>query len=272
MKFKDLFDFGYGCTSHLIWKPRYGINSNLYIKNGKRFCRHCSKTYKTHCICKPRFIVSPTMFVFFGIIAAYIIAISMLIFNLQDVKASNEEYINIVDTCVVKDTKTENMHIFTEKINDTQIIEPDNNIKQEIKKIDIPIDDYKDAARYLAKTVYGEARGCSTTQQAAVIWCVLNRVDSDNLYSPDEVIKVITKKNQFHGYIPSNPVTDEHYNLAIDVLTRWLREKSGEANVGRVLPKNYLYFSGDGKVNHYRTDWDGGNRWDWSLKSPYKEV
>ena len=30
----------------------------------------------------------------------------------------------------------------------------------------------------LAKMVWGEARGCSTTEQAATIWCVLNRYDS----------------------------------------------------------------------------------------------
>ena len=36
---------------------------------------------------------------------------------------------------------------------------------------------YEDAD-LIAKTVWGEARGCSVTQQAAVAWCILNRVDS----------------------------------------------------------------------------------------------
>lgn len=137
-------------------------------------------------------------------------------------------------------------------------------------KIDIPIDQYTDVARYLAKTIYGEARGCSTTQQAAVIWCILNRVDTDGKYSPSEVIQVVTAKSQFHGYDPDHPVLDEHYNLAIDVLTRWLKEKAGETNVGRVLPKNYRYFGGDGVKNTFRDSWKGGNRWNWSLPSPYE--
>jgi len=38
--------------------------------------------------------------------------------------------------------------------------------------------DYYSDEVVLAKTAYGEARGCSTTQQAAVMWCVLNRVDN----------------------------------------------------------------------------------------------
>ena len=152
---------------------------------------------------------------------------------------------------------------------DVVLIEPELIEEPEIY---IPIEDYKEAAEYIAKTVYGEARGCSVTEQAAVIWCILNRVDERSSYGPYDVIRVVTKKNQFHGYIPSNPVTEEHYDLAIDVLSRWLKEKAGETDVGRVLPEEYLYFSGDGVHNHYRTDWRGGERWDWSLESPYVEV
>lgn len=166
---------------------------------------------------------------------------------------------------IIRDISTGERYILTSGGGICPLIEP------EAKEIDIPIDDYKDAATYLAKTVYGEARGCSTTQQAAVVWCILNRVDTDDRYSPEEVIKATTKKNQFHGYDPNHPVTDEYYDLAIDVLSRWLREKNGETEVGRVLPKEYLYFGGDGKVNRFRTEYDGGTRWNWSLPSPYEE-
>ena len=41
--------------------------------------------------------------------------------------------------------------------------------------------------------------------------------------------------------------------------------------LGRVLPREYLFFTGDGKHNHFRTEWDGGQVWDWSLQSPYEE-
>ena len=46
-----------------------------------------------------------------------------------------------------------------------------------------------EAATALARTVWGEARGCSTTEQAAVAWCVLNRVDSPEF--PDDVLSVV---------------------------------------------------------------------------------
>lgn len=173
---------------------------------------------------------------------------------------------------IIRDVSTGERYIITSGGGICPLIEPEAELVPIENNIDIPIDDYKDAARYLAKAVYGEARGCSTTQQAAVIWCVLNRVDTDNGYSPEEVINVVTKKSQFHGYDPNHPVTDEYYSLAIDVLSRWLREKNGETDVGRVLPKDYLYFGGDGTVNRFRTEWEGGRVWDWSLKSPYEEV
>lgn len=188
---------------------------------------------------------------------------------------------------IIRDTKTDVKYILCTKGGNfaiSPLIEPEESMEavntviaepsvetKEVKPA-LPIDQYKDAARYLAKTVYGEARGCSTTEQAAVIWCILNRVDYSGGNTSKDIIRVVTAHSQFHGYDSGHPVTDEHYNLAIDVLTRWLREKNGETNIGRVLPRNYLYFSGDGKHNYFRDRWDGGNRWDWRLKSPYEGV
>ena len=134
-----------------------------------------------------------------------------------------------------------------------------------------PAQDWSAEAEVLAKTVYGEARGCSTTEQAAVVWCVLNRVDDECAFWPDDIIGVATQPEQFHGYYAGHPVTQEHYALALDVIDRWQREKNGEADVGRVLPPEYLYFHGDGERNHFRTEYTGGQTWDWSLDSPYEE-
>lgn len=39
--------------------------------------------------------------------------------------------------------------------------------------------------------------------------------------------------------------------------------------VGRVLPAEYVFFTGDGEVNHFQTEYEGGMFWDWSLKNPY---
>lgn len=128
---------------------------------------------------------------------------------------------------------------------------------------------YDEAARYIAKTVWAEARGCSKTEQAAVVWCILNRVDSDINGIPDDIIGVVTQPYQF-AYYSDSPVTDELFELAKDVISRWEREKSGETNVGRILPKEYLWFHGDGTNNHFRNAFEGGTRWDWSLVSPYE--
>ena len=145
--------------------------------------------------------------------------------------------------------------------------------KEKESEIDIPNIEkkYKDEIPYIARTVWGEARGCSETEQAAVIWCILNRVDSSIRYMPDNIIDVVTQKHQFLGYVETFPVTEEIRKLVIDVLTRWEMEKAGVENVGRVLPPEYMWFHGDGRHNHFRDSYRGGNRWDWSLDSPYED-
>ena len=144
--------------------------------------------------------------------------------------------------------------------------------KEQELEIDIPNieEKYKDEIPYIARTVWGEARGCSKTEQAAVVWCILNRIDSSIRYMPDNIIDAVTQKYQFLGYVETFPVTEEIRELVIDVLTRWEMEKAGIENVGRVLPPEYMWFHGDGRHNHFRDSYRGGNRWDWSLDSPYE--
>ena len=124
----------------------------------------------------------------------------------------------------------------------------------------------------LAKTIWGEARGVkSTTEKAAVAWCILNRVDSEGYACGGDIEYVLTFPGQFAGYNENNPVTAECKEIAADVLTRWAVEKAGAEDAGRVLPKQYIYFTGDGEHNHFTDEWKGGNTWDWSLPSPYED-
>lgn len=125
--------------------------------------------------------------------------------------------------------------------------------------------EYDTEAEYIAKTLYGEARGLGQTEQAAVAWCILNRADNWDM----DIVEVITAPGQFTGYRASNPVWPELYDLAQDVLTRWRRESNGETDVGRVLPQGYMWFSGNGVTNIFRDAYRGGQVWDWSLVSPY---
>lgn len=122
----------------------------------------------------------------------------------------------------------------------------------------------------LAKMLYGEARGItSDMEKAACVWCVLNRVDDPRF--PDTVLEVLEAPYQFAGYSADYPVLPELAVLAADVLKRYHAEKNGEENVGRVLPAEYLYFTGDGRNNHFTIGWKDAETWDWSLQNPYED-
>lgn len=122
----------------------------------------------------------------------------------------------------------------------------------------------------LCKAVYGEALITqSDKEMAAVVWCVLNRMDSSQ-YDYDSIYEAVTAPYQFHGYDPDNPVTEHIEWLVLDVLSRWMEEKAGAENVGRTLPAGYLFFWGDGWHNHYTTEYHGDDYWDWRLPNPYE--
>ena len=55
----------------------------------------------------------------------------------------------------------------------------------------------REDAEVIAKVIWGEARGCDATQQAAVAWCILNRVDSADF--PNSISEVVNQKYQPGG-------------------------------------------------------------------------
>ena len=177
-------------------------------------------------------------------------AIFMIIVILISVKGrQTEEEPPVVETSTV-----------TPQVIEVIIEEPvEETPKYEIDRSDVEM---------LARLTWGEARGCTTTEQAAVMWCVLNRVDSEDPLFPDTIQEVITQKNQFHGYNINNPIWPELEDLARDVLMRWLTNEEG-----RVLPPEYCWFSGDGSHNYFRDAYGlkKANIWDWSLESPYED-
>lgn len=122
----------------------------------------------------------------------------------------------------------------------------------------------------LAKMLYKEARGiASDMEKAACVWCVLNRIDDPRF--PDTVLEVLEAPYQFAGYSVDYPVLPELATLAADVLKRYHAERDGESNVGRVLPAEYCFFTGDGKNNHFTIGWKDTNTWGWTLESPYED-
>lgn len=138
---------------------------------------------------------------------------------------------------------------------------------EEIFAVDYEVTDYE--INMIAKTVWGEARGCSKIQQSAVVWCILNRVDDGR----GTIAQIITAPQQFHGYQSNFPVDEDIRALVIDVIARWKLEKITDADVGRTLPREYTYFHADGTGtgNVFKTNW-GGNyeTWNWDCWNPYE--
>lgn len=154
-----------------------------------------------------------------------------------------------------------------------KFVEPEKTEKIEVKPLSL-----KDENCYsytekevimIAQTVYGEAFVTgSDMEMAAVVWCILNRVD-DTAF-PDNIADVVTQPNQFHGYNANNPVNERVLGIVDDVLERWNRERNGDKDVGRILPEGYLYFEGDGLHNYYRLREFDTESYTWYLPNPYE--
>lgn len=174
---------------------------------------------------------------------------------------------------IVRDTRA-NQHtcevpapVIVEEV--VEVVEVVENITYEVNA---PWSISDTQATMLAKLAWGEARGCSTEEQAGVMWCVLNRVDDESGLFPNTVEQVITQPHQFY-YSDNFPLRIDLYHLALDVLTRWQSEHYMLGESGRVLPREYLWFGGDGEHNWFRTTFQlQGEYWDWSLPNPYEEV
>lgn len=128
-----------------------------------------------------------------------------------------------------------------------------------------------------------DAKAYSTAnmERAAVVWCILNRADSQaakgttDLAVGEHVMYVATYPNAF-AYIPGGAQFDGTQELVEDVLCRWVLERylgpsAAAETIGRVLPLEYHFFGGDGKHNIFRTEWRGGVRWEWFLPDPYAQ-
>jgi len=123
----------------------------------------------------------------------------------------------------------------------------------------------------LGRLVMGEAGGIpSKVEQACVAWTVTNRLDHGGF---GKTLDAVMSPSQFQGLKLNKSPSDAVKALCTDVLDRWSRERAGQTNVGRVLPKGYLYFYGDGKHNWFYTKFyrgvNKGIAWNYSLPSPY---
>lgn len=127
---------------------------------------------------------------------------------------------------------------------------------------------YSDAVA-MAGTMYAEARGLDKREMSMICWTILNRWDNGRFGST--LHSVIWAKSQFaHS---NRKVADNGVDLvwlAQDVLTRYWKEKNGEQNVGRTLPKGYLFYYGDGRHNYFRVTNSGRGTYNFGLWNPYQ--
>lgn len=87
----------------------------------------------------------------------------------------------------------------------------------------------------VARVLYGTALHHSEDAQKAVVWCILNRVDS-SLY-PNTISEVCEQPSQWMGYGEENPIISGLYDIADEVITAW---QSGEY---RPMSPDYLFLS-----------------------------
>ena len=163
---------------------------------------------------------------------------------------------------------------------ETETYAPDTSFKEPIETEPIETEPVFDIVSYvnetypneimmLARIVYVEGRGvASQTEQACIIWTVLNRVDAYE----KSISETILAPHQF-SYKEDAPFYDDFgrdlRELARDVLQRWILEHMGEVDVGRVLPSNYFFFTGKNGHNWFRMEYIDTEYWDYSFTSPY---
>lgn len=119
-----------------------------------------------------------------------------------------------------------------------------NNFKRLYNESDVTI---------MAELMYCEARGLSNRELAAIGWVVLNRVDSSGF--PDTISSVIKEKNQFSHYYGAPTKNDDGTDIKVvarEVLDTWSAEKAGVSYGNRILPKEYLFFHGNGGHNWFK--------------------
>lgn len=83
----------------------------------------------------------------------------------------------------------------------------------------VETDPYRSEAEAVAKVLYGTARGNTETDQRAVVWCIINRCESQ-LY-PNTIEGVCSQNQQWMGYSNSNPIIKSLYDIATEELTTW---------------------------------------------------
>lgn len=94
---------------------------------------------------------------------------------------------------------------------------------------------HRSEAEAVARVLYGTALHNSEDGQRAVVWCIINRVES-SLF-PDSVVEVCQQDSQWMGYSDGNPILKNLYDLADEELSNWRN------NGYRTISPDYLFLT-----------------------------
>ena len=115
----------------------------------------------------------------------------------------------------------------------------------------------------LAKTVWGEARGCSVEEQRLVVWTALQRVDSQehDFAKQNCIADVLSAPHQFDGYKKDYPVTPEIYAVVEEEVKKWAMGEPPPTHEIFAPELPYYFFDGgyrdeSGNLhNYFRKEW-----------------
>jgi len=97
------------------------------------------------------------------------------------------------------------------------------------------VSDIEREAEYISKVVYGMGKNHDVNSQKAIVWCVLNRVESPG-YSND-IVEVCRQAHQWIDYSDDNPVIESIYDMVLEILKNWHNEGH------RPMSKDFIYLS-----------------------------
>lgn len=100
-------------------------------------------------------------------------------------------------------------------------------------------DEFNKVACLMSQILYCEMPKSSAYEESLLIWCILNRLDS-HIFG--DTLTSVIESFKFERYKPYAPINKHQYKLVIDILMRWTYELYCVGDVGRTLPKDYIYY------------------------------
>ena len=117
-------------------------------------------------------------------------------------------------------------------------------------------------AEMAGRLLWGEGGGVQDdANRRATLWTAINRADAWGGTLESRILQ----ESAFHGMATPGTVPEQHINEAREIIALWQLEKAGwiiPDTFPAGLPVRFLYFEGDGRVNHFSTKYGGGEYWD----------